>query len=73
MDGATKVTESRAIMKYICRTRKPEMVGKTLQEQTDIDIIDNLMYDLFYVHLIPLCYEPTVRIKDCFSCDIWLF
>jgi glutathione S-transferase len=63
LDGTMKVTESRAIMKYLSRTRKPELLGKTIEAQTQIDTVDNFMYDLLYCDFIPVLYEYTEALE----------
>lgn len=62
-DGKKDVTESRAIMKYLCRIHKPELLGKTAEVQTDIDAVDNMVYDIFYSGIVPVIYQYTVSIK----------
>jgi glutathione S-transferase len=63
LDGSQKVTESRAIMKYFCRTRKPELLGKTIEAQTQVDTVDNFMYDLVYCGFIPVLYQHTEALE----------
>jgi glutathione S-transferase len=58
-DGKKDVTESRAIMKYLCRIYKPELLGKTVEAQTDIDAVDNMVYDIFYSGIVPVIYQFT--------------
>lgn len=62
-DGKKDVTESRAIMKHLCRIYKPELLGKTPEAQTDIDAVDNLVYDIFYSGIVPVIYHYTVSIN----------
>jgi len=64
LDGKDKVTESRAIMKHLCRTRKPELLGKSPEIQTRIDMVDNFMYDLVYTGLIPVIYRYTEEMHN---------
>jgi len=64
VDGSHKVTESRAILKYLCRTRKPELLGKTVEVQTRIDMVDNFIYDLLYTGLIPVLYQYTEELHE---------
>lgn len=65
-DRGNKITESRAIIKYLCRTRKPELLGKTLEVQTKIDMLDYFIYDLLEIGLVPAAYYYTVCIKNTF-------
>lgn len=51
-------------MKYLSRTRKPELLGKTPEVQTKIDMVDNFMYDVCYTGLIPVLYEYTVTLQE---------
>ncbi|ODM95748.1 Glutathione S-transferase Mu 2 [Orchesella cincta] len=59
IDGDFKVTESRAILKYLCRTRKPELLGKGVEMQTRLDTVDDFMYDLWVLEFIGLIYGYT--------------
>jgi len=67
LDGPHKVTESRAIMKHLCRTRKPELLGKTAEIQTKIDMVDNFIYDLLYTGFIPVVYRYTEELHNNFK------
>ncbi|CAL8149212.1 unnamed protein product [Orchesella dallaii] len=58
-DGSTKITEARAILKHLCRTRKPELLGKTIEAQTKIDMVDNFVYDLWYIEFSEMLYGYT--------------
>jgi len=59
LDGSSKVTEARAILKHICRTRRPEMLGKTNEIQAKVDMVDNFLYDLWYIEFAGMLYEYT--------------
>lgn len=47
-------------MKHLCRTRKPELLGKTPEVQTRIDMLDYYMYDIIELGLGPVAYQYTV-------------
>lgn len=48
-------------MKYICRTRKPELLGKTEEVQIKANMVENFMYDFKNSDLVPVVYEYTVK------------
>lgn len=73
------MTESRAIMKHLCRTRKPELLGKSVDVQAKIDMVDNFIYDCLYSGLAIVAYHYTVTLiswyilkcGDVFAKKIW--
>ena len=46
IDGEVKVSETMAIMRYICGKYKPELLGSNLNEKTEIDMYGSVMHDL---------------------------
>jgi len=64
LDGPHKITESRAILKHLCRTRKPELLGTTPEIQARIDMVDNFIYDVLYTMFIPLVYHYTEELHE---------
>ena len=46
-DGDFKITESGAILRYICGKYKPELLGTTLQEKAIVDMTYGVLWDLW--------------------------
>lgn len=44
-DGDFRLTELSAICKYLCMKHKPEMLGKTLQDQATCEMTMGVLYD----------------------------
>lgn len=55
-----KLTESRAILKYIAREYGPDLLPETSAEHRDADVIDYLSLDIHH-HLIRVVYVFSVR------------
>ena len=43
IDKDIKITESSAIMRYICRKYKPELLGQTDQERSVVDMMEGVV------------------------------
>ena len=58
IDEDVKLTETLAIMKYICVKHKPAMLGKTIEEQGRVDMLADV---LSYVkkNATQPCYSTT--------------
>ncbi|XP_071546691.1 glutathione S-transferase Mu 4-like [Panulirus ornatus] len=54
IDGDVKVTQSNAVLRYIAR--KHDMCGKTEEEKTRVDILENQAMDMRRA-FVKLCYE----------------
>ena len=63
LDGENKVTETMAIMRYICNKYKPELLGSTLKERTEIDMFGLVMHDLKLNSLTYPFYKHGDRAK----------
>jgi glutathione S-transferase len=66
IDGDLKLSETNAIMKHICRKHKPELLGTTLEEQANMDMMEGIVGGLKGAATMP-CYMGTPRediIKD---------
>ena len=58
LDGDIKVAETMPLMRYICNKHKPELLGDSLKERTELDILSAVIHDLklqtltypFYTH-----------------------
>ena len=58
LDGDIKVSETMAIMRYICNRYYPKLLGRDLKEKTQIDMMSSIIHDLklysltypFYTH-----------------------
>ncbi|XP_021569630.1 glutathione S-transferase Mu 2-like [Carlito syrichta] len=55
IDGAHKITQSNAILRYIAR--KHNMCGETEEEKIRVDMLTNQLWDTF-IQLARLCYNP---------------
>ncbi|XP_012887313.1 PREDICTED: glutathione S-transferase Mu 1-like isoform X1 [Dipodomys ordii] len=55
IDGAHKITQSKAILRYIAR--KHNLCGETEEEKIRVDILENQTWD-FRVQFGMLCYNP---------------
>ncbi|XP_010013131.1 PREDICTED: LOW QUALITY PROTEIN: glutathione S-transferase 2-like [Nestor notabilis] len=55
MEGATKLTQSNAILRYIAR--KHNMCGETEEEIQRVDMLENHILD-FRLGFAELCYSP---------------
>lgn len=60
MDGESKVTESNAILKHLCRKRRPELLGKTEEVKQRIDMLEYFMYDIAMLGIGTVAYQYTV-------------
>ncbi|KAM5257053.1 glutathione S-transferase Y1 isoform 9-T9 [Ctenodactylus gundi] len=60
IDGAHKLTQSNAIMRYIAR--KHNMCGETEEEKIRVDMLENQAMDT-RMQLIMLCYSPDFEKK----------
>ncbi|KAM4872625.1 glutathione S-transferase Mu 1-like [Thomomys bottae] len=55
IDGAHRITQSNAILRYIAR--KHNLCGETEEENIRIDILENQVWDIRIQH-VELCYNP---------------
>ncbi|XP_069862325.1 glutathione S-transferase Mu 1-like [Dipodomys merriami] len=55
IDGAHKITQSKAILRYIAR--KHNLCGETEEEKIRVDILENQTWD-FRVQFAMFCYNP---------------
>ncbi|XP_058394712.1 glutathione S-transferase Mu 1-like isoform X1 [Diceros bicornis minor] len=55
IDGAHKISQSNAILRYIAR--KHNLCGETEEEKIRVDILENEVMDTF-MHLARVCYSP---------------
>ncbi|XP_058394709.1 glutathione S-transferase Mu 2-like isoform X3 [Diceros bicornis minor] len=55
IDGAHKITQSNAILRYIAR--KHNLCGETEEEKIRVDILENEVMDT-RMHLARVCYSP---------------
>lgn len=46
LDNGFKLTQSKAILQYICRKYKPEYLGGTIEEQSIVNMLGDLCHDL---------------------------
>ena len=46
LDGDIKVAETMPLMRYICNKYKPELLGDSLKERTELDILSAVLHDL---------------------------
>ncbi len=46
IDSPLKITESLAIMRYICHKFEPKLLGTTLEEWAYVDMLAGVLYDL---------------------------
>ena len=46
INGDFKLTESSAIIRYICAKYKPELLGETIKEKPIIDMVAGVLMDL---------------------------
>uniref|UniRef100_A0A452QBS6 glutathione transferase n=1 Tax=Ursus americanus TaxID=9643 RepID=A0A452QBS6_URSAM len=60
IDGAHKVTQSNAILRYIAR--KHNLCGETEEEKIRVDILENEVTDT-RMALAMLCYNPDFGLK----------
>uniref|UniRef100_A0A8D2D0X3 Glutathione S-transferase n=1 Tax=Sciurus vulgaris TaxID=55149 RepID=A0A8D2D0X3_SCIVU len=60
IDGAHKITQSNAILRYIAR--KHNLCGETEEEKIRVDILENQATDI-RMHFIILCYNPDFEKK----------
>jgi hypothetical protein len=64
IDDDVKISENRAIMRFICHKYKPEYLGRTLQQQAAChefyDITNNTKYNDVTQKLFPANYTDNV-------------
>ena len=68
IDGDVKIAETMPLMRYICRKYKPELLGKTLEERAQVDMIGAVVNDLKVSGCMVPCYVHGDRDKidqDC--------
>jgi len=58
LDGDAKVTESKAILKYIARTRGPALVPSTPEGLAKADMVEGVAHDV-QRQLVTLTYAPA--------------
>lgn len=46
IDNNFKLTQSKAILQYICRKYRPEYLGNSIQEQATVNMLGDLCHDL---------------------------
>ncbi len=54
-DGKVRITESSAIMRYICNKWNPELLGKSNEDKSHVDMVFGVIKD-FYGPIISHCY-----------------
>ncbi|CAG7823032.1 unnamed protein product [Allacma fusca] len=65
IDGDFKITESKAILKHVVRMYDPSLFGKTIEEQSRANMVEDVMWDLF-VSLTRTCMQYTVELREAF-------
>ena len=68
LDGDVKIAETMPLMRYICRKYKPALLGKTLEERAQVDMIGAVVNDLKVNACMIPCYTHGDREKideDC--------
>jgi len=58
IDGSLKITETLAIMRYICNKHDPKLMGAKLEEQAKVDELAGLLSDLNNYKTI-ICYAKN--------------
>lgn len=46
IDGHVRLTESKSIMKYLCRKHRPDLLGRDAAEMATADMISRIQDDL---------------------------
>lgn len=46
-DGSFKLTETFAIMRYLCNKHDPKLLGETLEERTIVNMLEGVLYDIY--------------------------
>ena len=59
IDGSHRITETKAILKHIARTRKPELLGSTLKESSETEMTEEYVWDM-WTSLTRICLHNTV-------------
>ena len=68
IDGNVKLAETMPLMRYICLKWKPELIGRSLQERAEIDMMGAVINDLKVAGVMIPCYVHGDREKieeDC--------
>jgi len=68
IDGDVKITEMKAILKYLARTKCVALLPTTSELQTKADIVEGVLYDLWW-NLIRLCFIYSDEMKENFERD----
>lgn len=55
--GDVRLTESEAILRYICNTWKPELLGKTPHDRASVDMLISVLKDV-KSPVTGACYAP---------------
>jgi len=70
VDGETKLTDTIAIMVYLCHKYAPELLGNTLKQKADVDMLYSQMKDIksaitgpCYVGHNPEALKQTCKVK----------
>ncbi len=59
IDGPIKITESNAIIRYICHKFEPKLLGTKLEEWAYVDMLTGVIYD-FNKDKADLMYAPEI-------------
>lgn len=57
IDGNNNVTETVAILRYLCRKYDESLLGKTLFDQADVDMLLLILHNTNYSQLSGPCYS----------------